>query len=783
MKYLISVLVLCSACTSLLRTPAMQELSPEQTKPLGAVVDQQNINLSLRSKYASRVQVYFYKKAFGSAEAASYLLEKTGEDLWQAHISINELEQKGLGTIDYQGKKYPGYLYGYRLWGPNWVYDSGWKPGSDLGFKSDVDELGNRFNPNKLILDPYAKELSHDPVGFSINGATPFTDNSVYATGPKFRNIDSGDFAPKAVIWSLKNQKALNPSSNLSKRALKDEIIYEVHLRGFTKNDPSVPKKLRGTYSGAALKAGYLKSIGVTAVEFLPIHETVNEQNDTEPNSTNGDNYWGYMTLNYFSPDRRYSSDKSPGGPTREFQAMVETFHKNGIKVYLDVVYNHTAEGGLWNNDPQTALLWSWRGIDNPSYYLLTEKNDFYWQDMTGCGNHFNAGHKLAANLIIDSLSYWKNEMGVDGFRFDLAPPLGTTCDQNCYKFSTTDPNTVLNRAVKLNTDLIAEPWAIGAFELGRFPSGWAEWNGRYRDTIREAQNKRGFSNITPADLMTRIAGSDDLFNRGWRKPWQSINFIAAHDGFTLRDIYSYNERMNNQPWPFGESDGGESNNNSWDQRSGNQSDEQVKLAQRQAARTGFAFLMLSAGTPMITGGDEFYRTQYGNNNVYNLDSEKNWLDWSWQNSKAGVEQGFHKFASTMMQFRNAHPALRRENFFTGQDQNQNGLKDIEWLNEQGREANDQDKFDVKKAFVAYRIDATEAGESTRSILVAYNFGENFITMNLPSAVDGHRWYRVADTASWFESENNIKSQGQEDSLNERTYGIHPKSILLLIEK
>lgn len=760
-----------AACSSFLRAPANEALGANET--LGVTIENAELKLRLRSKNATRVQVYFYKKADDSIEAVSYVLEKNQSEVWQVTIPEAALKERGLGLINYQGKTFAGFLYGYRLWGPNWNFDSNWKPGSSFGFKSDVDEDGNRFNPNKLLIDPYAKELSHDPVA----------DNSVYASGPKYRNIDSAPYVPKGIIWDLKNKEKNPPQSLSVSRPLKDEIIYEVHVRGLTKADSSIPEKLRGTYAGAARKAEYLKSIGITAVEFLPVHETVNDQNDIDPKSTSGDNYWGYMTLNYFSPDRRYAADKSPGGPSREFKAMVEAFHKHGIKVYLDVVYNHTAEGGLWNNDPQTALLWSWRGIDNPSYYLLTEKNDFYWQDMTGCGNHFNAGNKLTANLILDSLSYWKNEMGVDGFRFDLAPPLGNTCDQNCYKFSTTDPNTVLNRAVKLNADLIAEPWAIGAFELGRFPSGWAEWNGRYRDAIRETQNKRGFSNITPADLMTRIAGSDDLFNRGWRKPWQSINFIAAHDGFTLRDIYSYNERMNNQPWPYGESDGGESNNHSWDQRTENQTDEQVKVAQRQAARTGFAFLMLSAGTPMITGGDEFYRTQYGNNNAYNLDSEKNWLDWSWQNSKDKTVQQFQKFTSTIMQFRNAHPALRPENFYTGLDRNQNGLKDIEWLNESGNEAIDQNKFDAQKGFVAYRIDATEAGESTRSILVAYNFGENFIIMNLPSLADGHRWYRVADTASWFESGNNIKSQGQEDFLNDRTYGIHPKSIVLLIEK
>jgi len=309
-------------------------------------------------------------------------LTKNAQNIWSISLQTSQLDSRLSGTI----------YYGYRAWGPNWTYSSSWQPGSSTGFISDVDAQGNRFNPNKLLTDPYAKELSHDHY-------TPqFNDNTVYASGSLHRNKDSAINAPKGIILTSDNQSfGIKPT-----RAFRDDVVYEVHVRGLTKNDTSIPAQYRGTYQGAALKAAYLADLGVTAVEFLPVQETQNDTND-EVLSTDGDNYWGYMTLNYFAPDRRYSSDKSAGGPTKEFKAMVKAFHDKGIKVFIDVVYNHTGEGGAWiGGNSSTYNLFSFRGLDNPTYYSLTSDKQLSW-DNTGVGGNYNTLNPIAQDVIIDS--------------------------------------------------------------------------------------------------------------------------------------------------------------------------------------------------------------------------------------------------------------------------------------------------------------------------------------------------------------------------------------------
>ncbi len=369
----------------------------------------------------------------------------------------------------------------------------------------------------------------------------------------------------------------------------------------------------------------------MTAVEFLPLQETQNDTNDVDPTGTAGDNYWGYMTVGYFAPDRRYAADRSPGGPTREFKEMVKAYHDAGLKVFVDVVYNHTAEGGPWSaSDKNTYNLFSWRGLDNPTYYSLTGDRQSPW-DNTGVGGNYNTANPVAQNLIVDSLAYWKDTLGVDGFRFDLASVLGNTCQHGCFSYSRTDPGTALNRlAAEMparpatggsGVDWIAEPWAIGAgtYQVGNFPAGWSEWNGIYRDTLRRDQNELGVAAVTPGELATRFAGSSDLYGDDGRRPAASVDFMVAHDGFTLKDLYSCNGKNNGQAWPYGPSDGGSDGNDSWDQGGD-------AGAQRKAARNGTALLMLSAGIPMITGGDEYLRSLRCNNNPYNLDSPANWL-------------------------------------------------------------------------------------------------------------------------------------------------------------
>jgi glycogen operon protein len=588
--------------------------------------------------------------------------------------------------------------------------------------------------------------------------------------------VCSSDLAGKSIVIDTTGTSfGTKPT-----RAFKDEVIYEVHVHGLTKADPSVPVAERGTYAGAARKAAYLKSIGVTAIELLPVQETQNDTNDIVM-STAGDNYWGYMTLNYFSPDRRYSADKTAGGPTREFTAMVKAFHDQGLKVYIDVVYNHTAEGGVGDASGAKAQLLSFRGLDNASYYELGTNAAFYY-DNTGIGANFNTTTTMAVDLIIDSLAYWKDNLGVDGFRFDLASVLGNSCNRGCYNFDKLNASNALNRAATqlparpdgggAGADLIGEPWAIGdgTYRVGDFPAKWAEWNGIYRDTFRKDQNQLGVENVTPGQLATRFAGSSDFYSDDGRRPWHSVNFMVAHDGFTNRDLFSYNGKNNLQPWPFGPSDGGEDNNRSWDQ-GGN------ATLQRQAARNALALIALSSGVPMFTGGDEMFRTQFGNNNAYNLDSDKNWLNWG----DATTNAQFLAFTSRLFKFRNAHPALRPANFFTGAF-GSSGLRDIQWLSDTGAEASGAYMDNVNNHFLAFRIDGAPTGDSAASIYVAYNGWSGVVNATLPTPRPGKAWYRVGDTAPWMESRGNFTDPGAEDLLTVTNYDLAGRTLLLLIE-
>jgi glycogen operon protein len=630
--------------------------------------------------------------------------------------------------------------------------------GRKAGFIADVDANGNRFNPNKLLFDPYARELSHDPV----TPAQP--DGSIYASGPDHFLQDSGRAAPKGIV--LANQ----PGDIGAKptRALKDDVIYEVQLRGLTNADASVPKPLRGTYAGAALKASALKGLGVSAVEFLPVQETQNDANELISNSASGDNYWGYATLNYFAPDRRYSSDKSPGGPTREFKRMVKAYHDAGLKVFIDVVYNHTGEGYAYHPDDKlTYNLLSWRGLDNPTYYSLTSNFQFSW-DNTGTGGNYNTVNPVAQDLIVDSLAWWRDQLGVDGFRFDLASVLGNTCEHGCFNFDKLDSKTALNRLARdlPGVALIAEPWAIGdgTYQVGNFPSGWSEWNDKFRDTIRRSQNKLGVDDVTTGLLATRFAGSSDLFQDNGRRPWNSINFIVAHDGFTLADLYRFNGKNNNQPYPNGPSDGGNDNNIAWDQ-SGNASD------QRKAARNGLALLMLSAGTPMMTGGDEFLRSLNGNNNPYNLDTAFNWLNYN-----LGPDQKtFLTFARRLLDFRASHPALRPADFYTAAQ--------LQWFRPDGGPA-DAAYFDnADNHAIAWLINGADFGDPAAAVYIAYNAWSSDVSFQLPPPPAGKNWFRAMDTSPWMEPASNFAPAGSEELLASLNYKLGPRAVLLAISR
>lgn len=756
----------------LLLVPAPVARAAINAQNLGAKYDatQSNITFRVYSSRATRIEVAIYKTASGAQEAVRYVLTKdTTSNIWAKTALVSTLKT----TYGITGTVY----YGYRAWGPNWPYSSSWTKGSGTGFVTDIDASGNRFNPNKLLIDPYAVEISQDP-----NTAT-CVDGTIYASGATHRNKDSGACASKGIVLApITTSNGTKPT-----RALKDEVVYEVHVRGLTKDDTSVPVASRGTYAGAGLKAGYLASLGVTAVEFLPVQETQNDSNDVDPNSATGDNYWGYMTLNYFAPDRRYASDKTPGGPTREWKAMVKAFHDAGIKVYIDVVYNHTGEGGAWGGTDGLTVynLLSWRGLDNPTYYSLTSDLQYSW-DNTGVGGNYNTRNAIAQNLIVDSLAYWRDTLGVDGFRFDLASVLGNTCQHGCFNFDKMDAGNALNRIVAelpprpaaggSGVDLIAEPWAIGgnSYQVGGFPSGWAEWNGIYRDSLRKKQNQMGVEAVTPAELANRFAGSSDLYGDDGRKPWHSINFMVSHDGFTLNDLYAYNTKQNNQLWPYGPSDGGDDNNHSWDQGG-------ILADQRKAARTGLAFLMLSAGVPMITGGDEVLRTQFGNNNVYNLDSAANWLFWT----RDTIESNHQTYTSRLIAFRKAHPALRPANFYSGVDNNGNVMEQLRWFKPDGAQA-DSDYFtNANNHAIAWRIDGSEFGDTASAIYVAYNGWSGDVNFTLPWPGAGKQWYRITDTATWNEGSNTVVTPGSEGLIGGEftVYGVQRRSLLLLIAK
>jgi glycogen operon protein len=725
------------------------------------------ITFKVYSSRATRMELWLYASARGTAEKMRVNMTVDANKVWTATVTTSAMSAAGIsGPVH----------YGYRAWGPNWPYSSAWTKGSAAGFVSDVDSAGNRFNPNKLLLDPYALEVSHDPTNPSN------LDGTLYASGPSHRLKDSGLQAPKGIVWQGDTQSTgVKPT-----RAWKDDIVYEVHVRGLTMNDASIPVALRGTYAGAAQKAGYLKSLGITAVEFLPVQETPNETNDVDPASTSGDNYWGYSTLNFFAPDRRYSSDKTPGGPTREFKAMVKAFHDHGIKVLVDVVYNHTGEGYAWSStDKNTYNIISWRGLDNPTYYQLTSDFQNSW-DNTGVGGNYNTRNTVAQNLIIDSLHYWIHTLGVDGFRFDLASVLGNSCQHGCFNFDKMDPGNALNRirnefgvrpeAGGTGVDWVAEPWAIGgnSYQVGGFPTGWAEWNGIYRDDMRKDQNQLGMSAVTPGTLASRIAGSSDLYQDDGRKPWHSVNFVVAHDGFTLGDLYRCNGKNNNQAWPYGVSDGGENNNISWDQGG-------VAADQRKAARNGFALTMLSAGVPMFNGGDEYLRGLNCNNNPYNLDSSANWLSYAWDANGSH----FNQFAKGLIAFRKAHPALRPLNFYASTDTNGNVMEQLRWFKADGSVADSAWFNDPGQHALAWRIDGTEFGDSASAIYVAYNGWSGDVDFKLPWPGAGRSWYRVTDTCPWAEGASQVRAAGSEDFVGGEwtNYRVCGRGLLLLIAK
>ncbi len=599
--------------------------------PLGATWMGNGVNFALFSAHATGVELCLFDNADAAHETVRIPIREQTNQIW--HIFLPDLR--------------PGQLYGYRVYGP---YD----PAN-----------GNRFNPAKLLIDPYAKAIAgnidwdNSLFGYEMGGeGEDFAINS----------LDSGARVPKAVVidpaFDWGTDKALGcPLSEL--------MIYEVHVTGFTKMCPDVPEELRGTYAGVGCTAAvdYLKKLGVNAVELLPVHEHVDDQLLADKGL---ENYWGYNTIGYFAPHCSYSSSGCEGGQVAEFKAMVKNLHAAGIEVILDVVYNHTAEG----NHMGPTL--SFKGIDNASYYRLVDDNRRFYMDYTGTGNTLDATSPHVLQLIMDSLRYWVTEMHVDGFRFDLASTLAREAkDVSTFSafFDVIHQDPILS-VVKL----IAEPWDVGdgGYQVGNFPVLWAEWNGKYRDTVRRYW--KGDEGLI-GELAYRLTGSPDLYQHGGKRPYASINFVTAHDGFTLHDLVSYNDKHNEAN---GENNNdGDNNNGSWNcGAEGPTDDAEVNALRRRQRRNFLATMFLSQGVPMICGGDEYGRTQDGNNNAYCQDNEISWIDWDADKR----DESLFEFTRKLINLRRDHPIFRRPKFFQGRKIRGGDVKDVMWFDPNGEE-------------------------------------------------------------------------------------------------
>ena len=732
---------------------------------LGATVTDTGVEFAVYSRNATRIMLEIYDVAYGKDAKYEYWMEKGSDDIW--HVKV-----EGIGH---------GTLYAYRAWGPNWIYDENWKRGDSMaGYISNVDSNGNRFNPNKVLFDPYAKEITHDKSNTTVLGNK---NAGMFGTGYGRSELDTGRYAPKAVV--------IDDNTNFGKQSQipqEKAIIYEAHVRGITNHESStnlesilagiegfddvvnIPEEYRGTYKGAGMLAPYLKALGVNTIELLPVHES---DNDGNPENSPGGNYWAYMTYGYFAPDRRYSYDKSYGGPTKEFKEMVKAFHDAGMEVYLDVVFNHSGEGGTWG-DADSAELTFMRGLDNSTYYCLTGDNKYYW-DSTGCGNNLQCDNPVVRKLILDSLNYWIDEMGVDGFRFDLAPVLGRVSDGTNWNFDSYAQTIVdiSDLAYKKNIEMIAEAWDIGTYQVGNFPGNWGEWNGRFRDAIRNYVGS-GKWNADGKDMGNFIYGDSQNFGL----PQKSVNFVVAHDGFTLADLCSYGGAGNSQngtlSWPFGPSDGGNSDNN-------NLSFGTDPIDKRRAARNYIAIQMMSRGVPMIVWGDEFSRTQNGNNNPYNIDSVATWSNYNMINTSSphtvdtGYAEGYHNnfgtfnnnsnvngnfmFMKYMLNLRANEPAL-----------NQNNYSSVAYNYNSPNEWNGATRLHIDGSVVSGGSD----------YLVCMNMTGGDVDFTIPSPETGKKWICIVDTQYYFET--NFNCWNENTAYDKNTYDVKPWSVVIFKE-
>ena len=611
------------------------EVWPGKPYPLGATWDGLGVNFALYSQHAERVDLLLFDHPEDEAPAQTLTLPERTGPIWHGFIDTAR----------------PGQLYGSRVYGPY------------------APEEGHRFNPNKVLLDPYAKAIGrpmrewHDSL-FGYDLEDPDKDLS-------FEETDSAPYAPLGAVVENAFEWGDDRSPDIP---WEDTIIYETHLKGLTQLHPEVPEHYRGTYLGLASDPvlEHLRSLGVTTVQLLPVHAKVQDRHLIEKGLRN---YWGYNTLGYFAPEPEYSTN-GPLTAVRDFKMMVRALHDAGFEVIIDVVYNHTGEGS------RLGPTLSFRGIDNLSYYKADPNDPRHLVDYTGTGNTLDAGNAYVLQLIMDSLRYWVSEMHVDGFRFDLASVLARELyDVNMLAtfFQLIQQDPVLSQV-----KLIAEPWDVGpgGYQVGSFPWQWTEWNGRYRDAVRRFW--RGDEGIA-GDVATRISGSSDLYERSGRRPFASINFITAHDGFTLEDLVSY-ERKHNEANQEGNRDGHEPNYSVNCGVEGPTEDPEVLACRDVRKRSMLATLLLSQGVPMLLGGDELSNTQRGNNNAYCQDNEITWYDWDLDER----EQLFLEFVREIIALRKEHQSFRRHHFLTGRE-NEEGIKDALWWYPEGREMNDED--------------------------------------------------------------------------------------------
>jgi glycogen operon protein len=670
------------------------QIWPGRPYPLGATYDGSGTNFALFSEVATKVELCLIDDAGHETK-----VEMVETDAFVHHVYLPGV--------------HPGQRYGYRVHGP-------YRPAE-----------GHRCNPAKLLLDPYAKAVEGQIDGDESLFSYKFGDLE------KFNRKNSRGHTMLGVV--------VNPffdwgSDRHPQHEYHDTVVYEAHVKGLTMRHPDVPEDIRGTYAGIAHPAtiGHLKSLGVTAIELMPVHQFVQDTTLVDKGLAN---YWGYNTIGFFAPHNSYSASGQRGQQVQEFKSMVKALHEADIEVILDVVYNHTAEG---NHLGPTLCF---RGIDNNAYYRLVDDDRTYYYDTTGTGNTLLMRHPHVLQLIMDSLRYWVTEMHVDGFRFDLASSLARQfheVDRLSAFFDLVQQDPVVSQV-----KLIAEPWDVGegGYQVGNFPPLWTEWNGKYRDTVRDYWRGEG---STLADFASRITGSSDLYEHSGRKPIASINFVTAHDGFTMRDLVSYNEKHNEANGEGGND--GESHNRSWNcGAEGETDDPEINALRARQQRNFLLTLMLSQGVPMVLHGDELGRSQGGNNNVYCQDNEISWVDWDlepWQEELLA-------FTRRAVALRREHPVFRRRRFFAGTSRDEDTPADIAWFAPDGRTMGPDDwkNHEARSMLVFLNGEAIpepdQRGERVvgDSFLVAFNGHYEPLTFTLPEEVYGEGWLVTLDTS------------------------------------